>query len=669
MFNPNSEYQAVFDKISKVHSHGMSLNLSIPRMAIIGDQSSGKSSVLEAITKLSFPRDKGMCTRFATLVNLQRNSTLPKDMLSAKIEGEDAFNKRFAVVEPGISFDGVIQEAVAILCKEVGISDKVLELTLSGPTQSPLTIVDLPGFIRTIEDNMDKTLPEAIRSINRRFIKDSRTIILAVVPANNDLITSTSLSEAGSVDPAGERTIPIVTKPDRIEDGLLPDWIEVILNRRKTMKLGYLVMRNSAHKDKETSWEESCQEEEKFFESDVWNAVPAERKGRGAIRQYLGKVLHEHISRELPAFKREIDVALDKFKRELVSMGTPIEDTDEARLRLNLANTTLQPQIINFLNANYDQEYLSAFKDKPIDKTGLDPYFVRSSLLRLYREYRLAMFNECNRLSRPDILRHVMRYKGNDIPGFVSFTTFKNIINGHYLDGWKAVTNDHVRNMHEHLSKALSGFIDCVADASSRDVFIRVFERFSRDQSDSIKKTIQDIFQDESSPFTLGLQYQEAVKKDRAKTNRTPSSARGQSIDLNKPNGDSSQSTYISPPASQTGPPDTPPPSHNDRMLSSSAQDGDSMQQDVNWDDEHSTVEMMPCLQAYLSVARERIVDKVLMETIERHMINRIGGYFELIIKASNSDIACMLESPMLKRQRHDFETKITDFEGILNDL
>ncbi|KAF9115066.1 hypothetical protein BGW39_003144, partial [Mortierella sp. 14UC] len=59
MFNANSEYQAVFDKISKVHSHGLSHNLSIPRMAIIGDQSSGKSSVLEAITKLTFPRDKG----------------------------------------------------------------------------------------------------------------------------------------------------------------------------------------------------------------------------------------------------------------------------------------------------------------------------------------------------------------------------------------------------------------------------------------------------------------------------------------------------------------------------------------------------------------------------------------------------------------------------------
>ncbi|KAG0362319.1 Spliceosome RNA helicase ddx39b, partial [Mortierella sp. AD032] len=66
------------------------------------------------------------------------------------------------------------------------------------------------GFILTTEDAQDKTLPEAIRAINRRFIQDPRTIILSVVPANVDLITSTSLSEASAYDPEGERTIPIV---------------------------------------------------------------------------------------------------------------------------------------------------------------------------------------------------------------------------------------------------------------------------------------------------------------------------------------------------------------------------------------------------------------------------------------------------------------------------
>lgn len=78
---------------------------------------------------------------------------------------------------------------------------------------------------------------------------------------------------------------------------------------------------------------------------------------------------------------------------------------------------------------------------------------------------------------------------------------------------------------------------------------------------------------------------------------------------------------------------------------------------------------MFPCLQAYLKTARERIVDKVLMETIERHMIKKISEYFVMLYKVSSGELQCMLESPALKYRRQDLETKIKDFESILNEL
>ncbi|KAG0259812.1 hypothetical protein BGZ95_004584, partial [Linnemannia exigua] len=328
--------------------------------------------------------------------------------------------------------------------------------------------------------------------------------------------------------------------------------------------------------------------------------------------------------------------------------------------------------------------YLAAFKKTLIPGSGLDPYFVRSSLLRLYHEYRSAMWKECNRLSKPEILRHVTRYKGNDLPGFVSFITFKNIVNGHYLDGWRSVTEEHILKMHDHLSKALSMFISHIADASARDVFTHVFEQFSRAQATSIKTTIQDIFEDESTPFTLSRHYKDVVHKERSRNDTSPSLTRGLSvIDLNKDNSTSPiPSSFGSPPPSQTGSPESPQPmlnndrtapfSQNDPMSASyPSQDSfDSVhsspqqhQQDNQWDDEHMAVEMLPCLLGYLTTARERIVDKVLMETIERHMINRITVFFTMVIKATNAELLCMLESPALKRRREDFANKITDFE------
>ena len=49
---------------------------------MVGDQSSGKSSVLEALTDLPFPRDSTLCTRFATQIIFQRHE---QEMMSVSI--------------------------------------------------------------------------------------------------------------------------------------------------------------------------------------------------------------------------------------------------------------------------------------------------------------------------------------------------------------------------------------------------------------------------------------------------------------------------------------------------------------------------------------------------------------------------------------------------------
>jgi len=50
---------------------------------VVGDQNSGKSSVLQAITRLPFPIDDALCTRFSTEVSLRRSAG--PETISAKI--------------------------------------------------------------------------------------------------------------------------------------------------------------------------------------------------------------------------------------------------------------------------------------------------------------------------------------------------------------------------------------------------------------------------------------------------------------------------------------------------------------------------------------------------------------------------------------------------------
>src|SRR5436190_2188433 len=65
----------LLNKIDKLFACGVGEYISLPQLVVVGDQSSGKSSVLEGLTELPFPRDSGLCTRFATQITFRRTQT------------------------------------------------------------------------------------------------------------------------------------------------------------------------------------------------------------------------------------------------------------------------------------------------------------------------------------------------------------------------------------------------------------------------------------------------------------------------------------------------------------------------------------------------------------------------------------------------------------------
>ena len=168
MFESDSCYQNLMDVLYSVPSEGVSLKLQqlIPLLAIVGHQSHGKSKTLESITKLPFPHGSGICTRYAIKVNLRRDATLTEDILTAKIEGQDAFNKKYKNGVSRDAFRTVIEDASSLLCgTNRPISNKLLEINLTGPTQTPLTIIDLPGITGQHRDSQGADLPKAIEGI------------------------------------------------------------------------------------------------------------------------------------------------------------------------------------------------------------------------------------------------------------------------------------------------------------------------------------------------------------------------------------------------------------------------------------------------------------------------------------------------------------------------
>lgn len=65
----SEDQRKVMDIVDRLRRTGLSGIVELPQLIVCGDQSSGKSSVLEAITEIPFPRKENLCTRFATEVN------------------------------------------------------------------------------------------------------------------------------------------------------------------------------------------------------------------------------------------------------------------------------------------------------------------------------------------------------------------------------------------------------------------------------------------------------------------------------------------------------------------------------------------------------------------------------------------------------------------------
>ncbi|KAF9574013.1 hypothetical protein EC968_007565 [Mortierella alpina] len=637
----NDEYQAIIDKINKLRSYGLDKMITIPQIAILGDQSSGKSSVLEAITQLSFPRNIETCTRFATQVSMRQSE---REELSAYIDGEPTFNKNHRHQDATLDICSIIHEANRLLCSSAEISEKVLEITISGPTVTPLTIIDLPGYINTTMDGQDKGMIQTIRDINTRYIKDSRTIILAVIPANIDLNNMFVLGEAERYDQANERTIPIVTKPDTIEQDLLPNLIQTLLNKRKYMKLGYLVMKNSSFKELDNSWEEARMLEAAFFKSSpLWNQVQDSRKGRIGVKNFLGNLLYEHIKKELPHVKKDILRLIGDFERELASLGPQVFTPENAKAKYFEWILKIKSTLEEVLDGKYSLDYI---KSNYADQDGMiandnctrvggtleyDHQFIRSTLHKLYNQYNTAMNTDCM-LSTDKISELVQRYRANELIGFSSFKTFTQIYTG-TLARWHDLTKMHVANIHQYLHDAIASFLSFAADPLLRDTLLLEFDKFYAAQTSNIDVTIENIFADESIPFTMNVSYYENILEIRK-------AVAEQTVEALI---DQFQSTGLKPTQEAT---------------------------DAKHYEQLAVKDLEDQLKSYCKVVRMRIVDTILMQTIERYLVKHIGRYFDMLILVDDNIISSrLIDSPMKRRQREELNEKVAVLRKSLQEL
>ena len=237
----------------------------------------------------------------------------------------------------------------------------VLSIEIAGPGRPQLTVVDLPGLIQNENEDGDKALVEELTT---KYISQSRTICLAIITAANDADNQRILSLVKKADPEGNRSLGIITKPDTLPEnsGSERSFIDLARNANKKyfFKLGWHVLKNRKFEENEVTFEERNKIETTYFRTSNFKELPQTSFGIDALRHRLSEILFEHIKRELPEMRSEVDKMLSNNHRKLSALGTSRTTAEECREYLMDVSERMLETGKNALQGNYDGEFFQS---------------------------------------------------------------------------------------------------------------------------------------------------------------------------------------------------------------------------------------------------------------------------------------------------------------------
>ncbi|KAI7771038.1 hypothetical protein LZL87_004825 [Fusarium oxysporum] len=367
-----TEQRSLLDLIDKLQFAQLD-DVKLPQIVVVGDQSAGKSSVLESLTGTPFPRDAGACTRFATEIRMRRAKET-KLKVSIIPDKTRPYNDQARLLQWGgdvtgdTPFDAMMRDATELIApKSIPgrfAARDILVVEKEGPDMPLLTLVDLPGLVRVANRDQSESDIQTIEALSDRYMKSSRTIILAVIGGNNDYVQAPILKKAHHFDPKGSRTIGVLTKPDMTERiGLEDKFIELVTNKdqENNFKLGWYVLLNPGPGEQWQSPEDRAIREAEFFSRGKWATLPPEMWGIGALRAKLSTQLQRHIGKHVKTLRRQIQQALEGCESQLKAMGVGKDTPEEMRFQMGELFTASNNLVTPAVNGNYKNPFGERF--------------------------------------------------------------------------------------------------------------------------------------------------------------------------------------------------------------------------------------------------------------------------------------------------------------------
>ncbi|KAF9482868.1 hypothetical protein BDN70DRAFT_379786 [Pholiota conissans] len=358
------DLMALYKDLKELGAESM---FDLPRVVVIGGQSSGKSSLVEAVSGINVPRDSGTCTRCPMVCTMSSNATswyssiaiehgyhsaamtegpgetrTPTPFGPTMIDNKGAMEiwirrAQAAVLSPHRSPDYFLNMSDTELRENARNDPNVRQFSKSAvhvnvydPRATDLSFVDLPGLIQ----NADPDLIQTVRSLVEHYIMGSNTLIVIAMPMSDDIEMMEAMVLAGRADPEKERTIGVLTKPDTLTrgaTGVREKWKAVLEGRERPTRHGYYCVRlpDDDERERKITPAEAQQNAANFFDTTTpWDGMTD--RSRFGIPNFVSNIsalLVERIENNLPDLWSTVEAELAEcFKA--ISLLPPVSNVE-----------------------------------------------------------------------------------------------------------------------------------------------------------------------------------------------------------------------------------------------------------------------------------------------------------------------------------------------------
>ncbi|KXN83765.1 Interferon-induced GTP-binding protein Mx1 [Leucoagaricus sp. SymC.cos] len=456
----------------------------LPKIAVIGSQSAGKSSLIEAVTGINVPRDSGTCTRCPMectmsstapsgwMCSISLRSGAPGQFSQATRFGPDIRRKdevelwlrraqgAILSTDPNKTqwhdqSADQIKQAIAAGTGMRMFSEDTIVVDIQDQGLTDLSFVDLPGLIQ----NAEQKSIDLIRNLSTHYIQSENALILIAMPAIDDIQNQGAFKLGKEADPNGRRTIGVLTKPDLLGSGstglhdILRQTMQNLPGSRDHLQHGYYCVRlPDDAKRREGYTAQNLPNPDFFDKTPPWCDI--RDRGRFGIKslvQNISVLLAQLIEANLPRLRERVETELRSCINSL-SQLPPIYQVDNPM-------TSILRMINEFLGeidrASVGDMHKSLAQACRKRYTGL-----RGDISATCPQFRPRRAGDGDNVYDIAAVSQLIEdCTGWELPKFTPYEVITTLIQ-RFLQGWKSPTEA----CFEDIYSEFSSFIDRLAD-------------------------------------------------------------------------------------------------------------------------------------------------------------------------------------------------------------